>query len=136
KFRLLNLLKLEKEIKNAPDVNDAETFKTLVGWHEQELRAATEAQRYADQLAESKRVHDETERHNRERERQGERALTIKQNSASLEESGYDDATLNSLAAQYAAGEPIARLVRGTRGSATRAAIEIQKRGARLLAER
>src|SRR5437773_859066 len=93
KFRLLNLLKLDKEIKSAPDVNDAETFKILVGWHEQELRSATEAQRYADQLAESKRTHDELERHHREDERLRERALTIKQTSASLEESGYDDAT-------------------------------------------
>src|SRR5207245_1931520 len=75
KFRLLNLLKLEREIKSAPDVNDAETFKTLVGWHEQEVRSAAEAQRAAASLAESRRTHEELERHHRATERNQERAL-------------------------------------------------------------
>src|SRR5436190_12921015 len=136
KFRLLNLLKLEREIKSAPDVNDAETFKQLVTWHEQELRSAAEAQRAADQLAESKRTHDELERHHREDERLRERALTIKQTGTSLEGSGYDDVTLDRLAEQYASGEDINRLVKGRSGAATKAIIEIQKRGEALLEAR
>jgi len=129
-------LKLEREVKSAPDVNDAETFKALVGWHEQELRSAAEAQRAAATLAENKRVHDETERHNRERERQTERALTIKQTGTSLEGSGYDDVTLDRLAEQYASGEDINKLVKGRSGAATKAIIEIQKRGEALLEAR